>query len=1761
MENKKIKILAIDDNPDNLITIKALIFEAFEEALIFTALDGIKGIELALVEDPDVILLDILMPGMDGFEVCRRLKADKKLSDIPVVFVTAIKGDKENRIRGLEVGAEAFLAKPIDESELVAQIRAMIKIKIVNIEKHNEKERLATLVADRTRELKENHIATLNLLDDLKNENEARRKSEEALRINEERFRNISDSISDMSYSCCINEKGEPTIDWIYGACENITGRKNEELIELKCWGKLVLAEDFHLFKKHILDVKPGFSDMCQLRILNTNGNIVWIQASSKCVKQKDSDNLLLFGGIIDITEQKLTDEALRASEALYLSVLNASPDNITVTDLEGKVQIVSPKGVDLLGYKNVQDLLGRNLNEILVPEDRERASVNIQHMFQGIFNGPEEYKLIKADGNTIETEVNAELVKDANGIPGSIVFAVRDITERKIAQEALLESEDKYRSLVQYSSDPIFSYNQDGTYRYVNESFANVFGKLPAEIIGKSPYDILPHDEAESRLAQVRNVFQTGKKAERDNEVVTESGEVCYLLTMADPIKNNKGEVIYVSCISKDITKRKLAEEKLRHVARLFALLSQINEAIVRIHDQVELLKAICQVAIEFGQFHMAWVALIDESDNLIKPLTHAGHEDGFLEQMQITKGFKSTLRCPIGIAFDNGEIINSHDIETDPMMIPWRKEALVRGYRSMVSVPFRRNGNVIGALNLYASEQSFFSDDDQRLLQEIGADITFALDAIYSETVRKQAEKDLERSRKELKTIYDNAPVVMCVVNEDRKILFSNNAFREFIDSYHDHVLDDLAFGGVLGCVNSLDDPRGCGFSPNCLRCSLKIAIEDTFKTGIGHRNIEYSSTIFVLKEAHETFLLGSTALIETDGQKSLLLCLHDISDRKRAEKELIEQKHFFEQVFMQSSVSTQILDREGWCEKINPKLSELFGVKPENIEGKVYNIFKDKAITQGGIVPQLEKVFSKGQSAEWDVFFDIGLASDSQNIEVNDKKKAWFNNWAYPIFEQNGEVSHVIIQHNDITARKMAEEALQENNIRLELAMQVADMAWWQMDVTTGQVVFQKRKAEMLGYSPEIFKHYEDFMALVHPDDQENTMNAMIDNFKGLQDKYEVEYRILTLSGEYKWFYDIGSIVKRDEKGYPQIVTGLVFDITDRKQAEFALKESEQYTNSILSAIPDLMFILDADGVYTDFKCGSEEDLYVPKETLIGKTLFDILPDDIAVQIKDGIDKALKNLPVNRIEYQLQVKNGPRFFECKIYPFGETKTIAMVRDITERKMSEEALQKSEMFLRTFIENVPFEIWVRDVENVGILENKEHVEHFGSILGKTPADLPENEHKIAQLWENNSKRVFNGEIINEEVEYEINQHPFTFQEINFPIYNNDKIIGIAGFNINITERVLIEEAFRESQSLYYSFIEQLPNAVFRKDREGRFLLVNSQFCKLKGLNKEDFIGNKPLEVSKGKVIDQATSMMINSYGDVGENIHELILKTGKFYETEEEYGSSDGEKLYMHVVRMPVEDSYGNIIGSQGIMFDITERKLVEDALNHSQEQLKQFAAHLQNIREEERTGLAREIHDDLGQILVAMKIDLGLMKQKVLKNMDLAFMEDVTNKFDNMFNLLDNTIKTTRRIMTGLRPEVLELLGFVEAAKLYSKDFQERHKIICRFESSVAKLDINSQQSVALYRVLQEALTNVVRHAKATSVQVQLTVRAQKLIMEIIDNGIGFDQNYKVRQDSYGLIGMKERVFLLEGELTIHGEIGNGTTVRIEMPYSIK
>ncbi len=177
METATIKVLAIDDSPDNLLTLEAVLGDALPECRLTTASNGPSGIALARAEDPDVILLDIIMPGMDGYSVCRQLKEDHRLRAIPVVFLTALRDDRDSRVKAVEVGAEAFLSKPFDDVELVVRVRAMAKIKAANRLVRQEKEELARLVGERT--------------DELSRELANRKWAQEALEKSERRFRGL----------------------------------------------------------------------------------------------------------------------------------------------------------------------------------------------------------------------------------------------------------------------------------------------------------------------------------------------------------------------------------------------------------------------------------------------------------------------------------------------------------------------------------------------------------------------------------------------------------------------------------------------------------------------------------------------------------------------------------------------------------------------------------------------------------------------------------------------------------------------------------------------------------------------------------------------------------------------------------------------------------------------------------------------------------------------------------------------------------------------------------------------------------------------------------------------------------------------------------------------------------------------------------------------------------------------------------------------------------------------------------------------------------------------------------------------------------------------------------------------------------------------------------------------------------------------------------------------------------------------------------
>ena len=231
--------------------------------------------------------------------------------------------------------------------------------------------------------------------------------------------------------------------------------------------------------------------------------------------------------------------------------------------------------------------------------------------------------------------------------------------------------------------------------------------------------------------------------------------------------------------------------------------------------------------------------------------------------------------------------------------------------------------------------------------------------------------------------------------------------------------------------------------------------------------------------------------------------------------------------------------------------------------------------------------------------------------------------------------------------------------------------------------------------------------------------------------------------------------------------------------------------------------------------------------------------------------------------------------------------------------------------------------------------------------------------------------------------------------------------------------------------------------------------------------------------------------------------------------------------------------------------------ELELNEEQLRTSFEQLRQLSAHLQSVREEERTRISREIHDELGQMLTVLKMDISLLQRKLQVVGVNGSTGEMVHELQSMSGLVDSTIQSVRRIATDLRPEILDELGLKDAIEWEAEIFQSRASIGTAFHSNIDEVALDRDRSTAIFRVFQESLTNVARHSSATNVVINLLRDGDSYLLEIRDNGRGITERELSGPKSLGLLGMRERALFIGGEITIQGKQGEGTTMTLRIP----
>ncbi|RBA25225.1 PAS domain-containing sensor histidine kinase [Herminiimonas fonticola] len=350
------------------------------------------------------------------------------------------------------------------------------------------------------------------------------------------------------------------------------------------------------------------------------------------------------------------------------------------------------------------------------------------------------------------------------------------------------------------------------------------------------------------------------------------------------------------------------------------------------------------------------------------------------------------------------------------------------------------------------------------------------------------------------------------------------------------------------------------------------------------------------------------------------------------------------------------------------------------------------------------------------------------------------------------------------------------------------------------------------------------------------------------------------------------------------------------------------------------------------------------------------------------------------------------------------------------------------------------------------------------------------------------------------------------------------------------------------KADELQKAILNNIPDQAWLKDRDSRYILVNDAFMAACRLPENKIIGKTPVDVWPAE------------WGHEYLDTDRRVMEQGERLRYEEQRHAEDGSLRWYDTIKTPIRNDAGEVIGTTGISRDITDRKLAEQELLASRTQLRELSAYLQTVREEERTRISRELHDELGQSLTAIRIGLDVLEtQHELQD------KDWLNNLQGLKQIADSTVESVQRIAADLRPSILDELGLPSAIDWLLESFSERSKVVYELILPPSTLAFTRDISTAIFRIVQEALTNVSRHSHATLVVVDLKETKDFITLKITDNGqgipVGMNLKRGSRENGLGLVGMRERAIMLGGKLKIQSRAGAGTSIEVRIPKAPK
>lgn len=606
----------------------------------------------------------------------------------------------------------------------------------------------------------------------------------------------------------------------------------------------------------------------------------------------------------------------------------------------------------------------------------------------------------------------------------------------------------------------------------------------------------------------------------------------------------------------------------------------------------------------------------------------------------------------------------------------------------------------------------------------------------------------------------------------------------------------------------------------------------------------------------------------------------------------------------------------------------------------------------------------------------------------------------------------------------------------------------------------------------------------------------------------------------------------------------------DLTERKIAEAKRLKSERRYR--------LLFERNLAGVYRTTVSGKILECNEAAAKMLGYSsaseLLSLSTDSLYFDMAER-EKYLKLLRVNNAltNYQskLKRKDGSTLYLIENISLsndpeiGEEVIEGIAIDITDNVRANEELQDSKNQFQSLVENISGVYWVSDLLQMQTLYITPSYE---TIWGRKCEDLYENTLdfiKSVHPYDYQDVLDFYKRL------YEIRNASITFRiirpdgairwiESRVNVQENSKGEKYSyGYAEDITERKTADEAIRQSEQKYKLMFEKNPMPMWMASAlDMKFISANEAAIEFYGYSNEEF-----LKMSTNDLMAQTSQSDPDAISRIRSSSKNSMTHVVS-------HRKKNGDVVQVEIKEHKIE--YKGKPAFLILANDVTEKLIAEQMMKQSNLELRELSSHLETIREEERTTISREIHDELGQQLTGLKMDASWLSRKIPQHETI-----LQEKITTMISLIEDTVKSVRRISSDLRPGILDDLGLIDALDWASVEFERRTGIECKFKPTVEDVSFEKNLSTGIFRVYQEALTNVARHAGASRIKTTFDKSTDNWVLVIEDDGKGFDSSDVISKKTLGLVGMKERAKMFGGKLNIASMAGVGTVIRLEVP----